>query len=180
MKRRFLNELNKVEREGVDKLVKWLERSDFFTAPASTRFHGSYEGGLLEHSLAVYDQLRRDPDAVKYPDDTLRICGLLHDICKTDFYEVSTRNTKDEHGKWIQVPFYTVNDKFPLGHGEKSIFILQKFIDLEEEEVMAIRWHMAGFEPKENYMSMGVAYSLYPLCTILSCADLKATYLLKK
>ena len=108
MKEKFLALCREnIHREGIDKLLAWLEKSDFFTAPASTRFHGAHEGGLVEHSLNVYEQLVNGN-----PTETTAIVSLLHDLCKTDYYTVSTRNVK-ENGVWVQKPYYTVDDKFP-------------------------------------------------------------------
>lgn len=180
-KERFKRLLMTTERAGIVKTIEWLEASDFFTAPASTRFHGSEKGGLVEHSLEVYKHLTEDPDALEYDLRSLTVVALLHDICKAYYYTETTRNVKDENGKWIQVPYYTVDDKMPYGHGEKSVMILMKLgVDLTEDEIMAIRWHMSGFEPKENYGTMSTAYGMYKLCTLLSCADMKATYLSNK
>ena len=124
---------SKVTREGADKLLAYLcsENCDFFTAPASTRFHGNYEGGLCEHSLNVYDclvdQLNRprvkEKYGISYSDESIAIAGLLHDLCKVNFYKVSSRNVKNEQGKWEAVPYYTIEDTLPYGHGEKSVYI---------------------------------------------------------
>lgn len=166
-----------IKRDGIGDLMDYLEKTDFYTAPASTRFHDSEEGGLVHHSIKVFKTLIDDKDTSKMLKESIAIVGLFHDLCKVGFYEVSTRNTKDEKGKWIQVPYYTVNDQMPYGHGEKSVMIVSEFLKLNIEEMMAIRWHMAGFEPKENYGSLGKAYEKYPLALLLHLADMKATYL---
>ena len=168
-----------IKRNGIKQLMDNLEKTDFYKAPASTKHHESYEGGLVEHSLNVFNQIMKENTLLdkKYDTETLAIVSLFHDVCKVGYYEVSMRNTKDESGKWIQVPFYTVNDKFPFGHGEKSVFMINQFLELTEDEVLAIRWHMNGFEPKENYQYMSKAYSEVPLAVILATADLKATYI---
>lgn len=170
-----------IKREGSDKLLQYLEtKSDFFTAPASTRFHECYEGGLCEHSVKVYYQLLNEMETEirngTVTMESVAIIALLHDLCKINFYTVEMRNKKED-GKWVQVPFYTVNDQMPYGHGEKSVMLAREFIKLSLEEMMAIRWHMGGYEPKENYQYSSTAYSEYPLALKAHIADLKATYL---
>lgn len=175
-----------ITRKGASNLLDWLEKSDFFTAPASTRFHGSYEGGLLEHSLNVYyclkDYLSRERVKsvynMNYTDENIAISALLHDICKTNFYTVSTRNKKED-GKWIEVPYYTIDDKMPYGHGEKSVFMIQFFMPLKMEEAFAIRFHM-GFSGSEDINLVGRAFEMYPLAYALHVADSEATYFLEK
>ena len=175
-----------ITREGSDKLLEFLEKSDFFTAPASTRFHGAYDGGLLRHSLNVYecltDYLARERVQQKYEikasAESIAIVALLHDICKVDFYTTSYRNTKNEQGVWIQVPYYTINDKLPYGHGEKSVYMISGFMRLYREEAMAIRWHM-GFSGTEDKNTIGRALEMYPLAFALSVADMEASYFLE-
>lgn len=179
-----------VHREGADNLLHWLESADFFTAPASTRYHSCHEGGLCEHSLNVFDRLRDfitaeygtknkpTPSYDKAPShETVVICGLLHDVCKANFYTVQMRNVKNEAGQWEKKPYYAVDEKFPYGHGEKSVFLIERFMTLTPEEAIAIRFHMGEFE-KER--STSVAYSKYPLAVMLHVADLEATYLDEK
>ena len=171
MKEEYINLLNGINREGMDKLIEFLENSDFFTAPASTRYHGAWEGGLLAHSMKVYEILKtktEDSDAVK-------IVALLHDICKTNFYKTDFRNVKN-NGVWEQVPYYTIEDTIPYGHGEKSVMMISEFIKLTPEEKYAIRWHMGFTEPKELYGTLGQAYKKYPLALLTFEADLEATY----
>lgn len=182
---RFESIVQSIKRDGIDKLLKYFRTSDFYTAPASTRFHSCHEGGLLEHSLNVYDCLKEKKEnpiwkdvLVNLSDESIAIISLFHDICKTHFYEVSSRNVKNElTGKWEKVPYYTVNDKMPIGHGEKSAFILQKFIQLTDEEFYAIRWHMGFTEPKENWNTFTAAVKKYPVCLAVHMADLESTYL---
>lgn len=175
----FIDILRKnVKRDGIEKLISMLEKTDFFTAPASTQYHDSVEGGLCHHSLNVYRHLLDDWGSITDTSlESITIVSLLHDLCKIGYYKVSTKNVKDESGKWTQVPFYMVDDKLPLGHGEKSIIMILQMMTLTTEEMMAIRWHMSGFEPKENYPSISKAYSEFPLAVYLHTADLKATYL---
>ena len=180
MKERFLDLLREIKRDGMDDLLNFLESSDFLRAPASTKFHGNYEGGLVEHSLKVYDILcnkvkNADID-IKVSEDTLKIVALLHDICKTNFYKIDYRNVKNEKGVWEKVPYYTIEDTIPYGHGEKSVMMLTEYIKLTPEEKYAIRWHMGFSEPKELYASLGQAMHKYPLILLLSEADMEATY----
>lgn len=181
MKEKFIQLLKTVNREGIDMLIEFLEeKTDFFKAPASTRFHGSVEGGLLEHSLKVYEILDRkikSQDEIKVNEDTIKIVALLHDICKINFYKVDYRNAKNERGEWEKVPYYTVDDTMPFGHGEKSVMMLMEFIKLTSEEKYSIRWHMGFTEPKELYQTIGIAYKKYPLALLTFEADLEATYI---
>ena len=181
---KFESLLMSTEREGMDKLIKYIRSTDFYTAPASTRYHSSYEGGLLQHSLNVYEMLESKSHTDTWKDilkdeSTIKIVSLLHDMCKANFYTVEMRNKKNEQGKWEQVPYYTVNDQVPYGHGEKSVMILMEFIKLTAEEKYAIRWHMGFSEPKENYSALGKAMEKYPIVCALNEADLEATYLLE-
>ena len=171
-----------VTRPGSEKLLDWLDtKTDFFTAPASTRFHGAYDGGLCAHSLNVYRVLRSsffEPDTDT--EETYAIVALLHDLCKANFYKKGTRNVKnDETGKWEKVPSYSVEDMFPYGHGEKSVFLIERFMKLKVEEAVAIRWHM-GFSGDEDKRLVGQALQQYPLAFALSVADMEATYFLEK
>ena len=180
MKERFLELLSGINREGMDELIKFLESSDFFKAPASTKFHGDFEGGLVEHSLKVYDILCKKMDnleiELKISEDTLKIVALLHDLCKTNFYKVDYRNVKNSSGVWEKVPYYTVEDTIPYGHGEKSVMMLTEYIKLTPEEKYTIRWHMGLGEPKELYNTLGQAMHKYPLILLLNEADMEATY----
>lgn len=170
----------KIQRRGADRLLEWLISSDFFTAPASTRFHAAYEGGLVEHSLNVY-RIMMKKHFVEGEDDpeSAAICTLLHDICKAGFYEVSFRNRKNDAGVWEKVPYYTISDRFPYGHGEKSVFLIERFMRLRNEEAVAIRWHMGGFDDaaKSGSFAIAHAYEQYPLAVKLHLSDLEATYL---
>ena len=195
---RFEETLLSTKREGMDRLVNFIRKSDFYTAPASTRYHNCHEGGLLEHSLNVYDCLTNkmligtwneylnslDPASIK-------ISALLHDVCKSYMYIVEYKNKKvysdtgkksDDNGRfdWVTVPGYTVDDKFPYGHGEKSVMMIEEFIKLTPVERYAIRWHMGFTEPKENYNALSAAMRKYPLILAMHEADLEATYMLEK
>lgn len=179
---------NNIRREGSEKLLEYLmsDKSDFFTAPASTRFHGSHEGGLLEHSLNVYhclvDYLAR-PRAkevykMEYSAESVALCALLHDICKMNFYKVDYRNAKNDRGEWEKVPYYTIDDRLPYGHGEKSVYIISGYMRLTREEAFAIRYHM-GFSGIEDKNNIGKTFEMFPLAFALSVADMEATYYLE-
>lgn len=171
-----------VERQGKDKLLEWLLKTDFFTAPASTRFHGACESGLVMHSLNVY-KLLKEKAHDSYSAETIAIVALCHDFCKINMYREGTRNVKNEvTGAWEKVKTYNVEDVFPYGHGEKSVFLVERFIRLSTEEAMAIRWHMGGFDDTAragNY-AISEAYKRYPLAVMAHVSDLEATYLLEK
>lgn len=173
MKEEFIELLKQTNREGMENLIEFLKnKTDFFEAPASTRFHGSFKGGLLEHSMKVYEILKQKAG----DSESVRIIALLHDICKTNFYKVDYRNAKNEQGVWEKVPYYTIEDTIPYGHGEKSAMMISEFIKLTPEERYAIRWHMGFTEPKELYTTIGQAYKKYPIALLTHEADLEATY----
>ena len=185
---KFLNIYNStIKRDGADKLLEFLEGSDYFVAPASTRFHGSYEGGLIEHSINVYeclvDYLSRprvkEVYGISFSDETIAIVSLLHDLCKVNCYKKGTRNVKDKNGVWQTVPTYEFDDTLPYGHGEKSVYIISGFMKLTREEAFAIRYHM-GFSGTEDQRNISSAFSQYPLSFALSTADMEATFLVEK
>ena len=180
-----------IHREGAEALLDYLmNKSDFFTAPASAKYHGSYAGGLCEHSLNVYhclsDYLSRervtDLYGLEYSPESIALVSLLHDVCKIGCYKPSTRNVKGEDGRWTQVPTFTFDDPLPYGHGEKSVYIVNGYVRLTREEAMAIRWHMGGFDDaaRGGCKAISEAYDAYPLAVKLHMADLAATYLLEK
>ena len=184
-KEEFLQIYNEyVKRQGSQEFLEWLLKTDFFTAPASTKYHGACEGGLLLHSLNVYKTLReRYFEEGKDSEESFAICALLHDLCKAQFYKVSTRNVKnDVTGQWEKVPYYTVEDAFPYGHGEKSVFLIERFMRLKTSEAMSIRWHMGGFDDsaRGGSFAISLAYEKYPLAVKLHLADLESTYLKEK
>lgn len=187
-KERFVNIYKEmIHREGSDKLLEYLlsEHCDFFTAPASTRFHGAHPQGLLEHSLNVYDCLcdylsrtrAKELYHMNYSDESIAIVALLHDICKVNCYKESTRNVK-VNGAWTQVPYYEFDDQLPYGHGEKSVYIITGFMRLSREEAFAIRYHM-GFSGNDEVRNVGQSFEQFPLSFALSCADMEATYYLE-
>lgn len=165
-----------IKREGVDKLLLSLEKSDFYTAPASTKYHDSEEGGLCKHSVAVFDYLVSEVSHL-YSMETIALVSLFHDVCKINYYTIEMRNKKDENGKWISVPFYSVDDTFPYGHGEKSVLMVNDKVKLNVEEMMAIRWHMGAYEGQQAWNTLSTAYTKYPLALYLHIADMKSTYL---
>ena len=177
-----------IHREGADALLDYLEnKSDFFTCPASTKFHGAYAGGLCDHSLNVYhclvDYLARERVTELYglevEAESVAIAALLHDLCKVGCYKAGTRNVKnDATGVWEKVPNFYFDDHMPYGHGEKSVYIISGFMKLTRQEAMAIRWHM-GFSGQEDARLVGQALEQYPLAFALSVADMEATYFLE-
>ena len=177
-----------IQRRGADRLLEWLDSdaSDFFTAPSSTRFHGAYEGGLVEHSLNVYECLKdylnrprtKELYGMDYTPETIAVTALLHDICKVGFYAVDYRNAKNEQGVWEKVPYYPVRDTLPYGHGEKSVYMIQSFMRLTRDEAFAIRYHM-GFSGNEDKNSVGRALEMFPLALAVNVADMEATYYLE-
>ena len=188
---RFEAELAKVQRPGMDKLLEYIQKSDFYKAPASTKYHLAVPSGLLQHSLNVLDALRgllswRSDGVWEYraagkvvdtiPDDSVIMMALLHDICKTHFYGTSTRNQKnDATGKWEKVPFYTVNDMMPLGHGPKSAMIIKQYTTLTSQELYAI-WHHMGMNGNyENDNAVGKSIEMYPAVLALQTADMMAS-----
>lgn len=173
-----------IHREGADKLLDWLLTTDFFTAPASTRYHCACPQGLVMHSINVFEVMKEkhfDPENDSM--ESFALCALLHDICKAQFYKIGTRNVKNEQtGQWEKVPFYQIEDAFPYGHGEKSVYLIERFVRLKPAEATAIRWHMGGFDDaaKGGNFSISQAYDKYPIAVKLHLADLEATYLREK
>ena len=185
-KERFIQLVkDNIKREGIDALLDWLEnRTDFYTAPASGRYHCACPEGLVMHSLNVYDVLmEKHFDPAEDNPESAAISALFHDLCKVQFYKVSTRNVKNEQtGAWEKVPYYAIEDMFPYGHGEKSVYLMERFVRLKPEEAMAIRWHMGGFDEsvKGGSFALSHAYEKYPLAVKLHLADLEASYLREK
>lgn len=206
MKEQFIDIYKaRIQRDGSDKLLEWLEKSDFFTAPASTRFHLSREGGLVEHSLHVYDRLRELvlnekqrsgllPELTDQEEETVAICALLHDLCKVDVYKKEPKNQKtydpakvaaaqrwqvkhDSMGDfiWETVMGYKFEDPIPYGHGEKSVYIISGFMRLTREEAFAIRFHMGP--DNGDWRNVGGAFELFPMAMLTHTADMMATYL---
>lgn len=189
--------LRSTNREGIEGLITFLRKSDFYTAPASTKYHSCHEGGLLEHSLNVYYCLKSKKDNgvfndvfAEVDDNNLIIAALLHDVCKSYYYGSEIKNKKvysetgtklDSNGRydWVSVLGYTVDDKVPYGHGEKSVMMVEEFIKLQPVERYGIRWHMGFTEPKESYNTLSCAIRKYPFILALHEADLESTYLIE-
>ena len=183
-KEKFIEIYNKyIKREGADKLLDYLISSDFFTAPASAKFHSSYEGGLCDHSINVYECLKSYLEAprtkqiieTEYSDESIAIVSLLHDLCKVGIYKKGFRNVKDEKGAWQRVDTFEYDDQLPYGHGEKSVYIISGFMRLTREEAFAIRYHM-GYSSTEDPRNVSKAFEMFPLAFALSTADSEATY----
>lgn len=177
-----------IERDGAEALLDYLERSDFFTAPASSRSHSAYEGGLCQHSINVYKRfvkLLENEYGQNWENviskESVAIIALLHDICKVNYYATELRNVKKD-GQWVQEPFYKIEDALPYGHGEKSVYMISGFMKLTREEAMAINWHMGGFDPRVKDFSLMLSnvYYKYPTAFIFHIADNMATYLDEK
>lgn len=167
-----------IHRAGAAELLEWLESTDFFTAPASTKYHGNYPGGLVEHSLNVYYELIGGGRVAGVPTaESYAIVALLHDICKADYYAESTKRQKNSDGVWETVPCYTVREKFPFGHGEKSAFLVQRYMALTDAEALAIRWHMGAYDDaaKGGSRVLSEAMEKTPLVYALHAADMRAT-----
>lgn len=174
----------KITREGADKLLEYLmsPSSDFFTAPASARNHSSFEGGLCEHSLNVYDRMVSYVNSehfkslgFEYSEESIAIVSLLHDLCKINIYKKGFRNVKDEKGTWQRVDTFEYDDQMPYGHGEKSVYMISPFMKLTREEAFAIRYHM-GYSSTEDPRNVSAAFEMFPLAFAVSVADSEATY----
>lgn len=168
--------LRSTNRNGINNLISYLENSDFFEAPASSKYHLAEEGGLAKHSLNVYYNLKKISSS-KIPSDSIIIAGLLHDLCKANYYKKSIKNMQNKEGKWVPTQTYIIDEDLVLGHGEKSVILIQKYLDLTTEEMLAIRWHMGGFTSKEEQKYVSKAFNQCELAILLHIADLKATYI---
>lgn len=186
-KQEFIRLYNEyIKRDGADQLLEWIKGTDFFTAPASSVYHLAEDGGLCQHSLNVFQRLNKilgDEYGSEYPDlfngmETIAIVSLLHDLCKADYYVKEMRNVKDDKGNWIQVPYYKVDERFHFGHGAKSVYIIQNFMQLDLDEASAIRYHMGGMEiPNVVEPNVTAVYNDYPLALYAHLADMQATYI---
>ncbi|MGB7569390.1 MAG: HD domain-containing protein [Chitinivibrionales bacterium] len=179
-RKEILSVLSASGRSGIEKLCGYLESSDFFTAPASTRFHLAYPGGLAEHSWNVYNIFKEKNTHYNLGlnDGSVALCGLLHDVCKIGVYKKGKKNVKEDN-KWIEKEVWQFEDPMPFGHGEKSVYIIQKYIELSEEEAMIIRWHMGFTEPREIWPTFRNAIDQYPVIIALHCADLEASSIIE-
>ena len=181
-------------RRGIENVLAELDKLGFYKAPASTRFHGCYPGGLLEHSLCVYDeavviseaQLKLKPEvADSLPMGSIAIAALLHDVCKAEVYKSQQKWKKGTSGQWESYDAYGVDyAAFPLGHGEKSVIQLLRWgLEMTDDEIMAIRWHMSGFDlafqSPESRANYGAATDKCPLLAVLRAADGLASHIMK-
>lgn len=191
VKSEILTHLKSIKRDGINELISYLCKTDFFNAPASTRFHGNYEGGLAEHSLNVYNLLceKNERFNLDISRESMIITGLLHDICKAGVYKKGCRNVKEgtkinylgkEVANWIEKEVWEFDDAFPLGHGEKSIIMLQHFIRLEKNEMLMIRWHMGPTDDFCDKRSMYKAFEVCPAALALHTSDFEASRFLEK
>lgn len=182
-KERFISLCKKVNRPGMDELMQWLEDNKFYMSPASTKYHGAYEGGLLDHSLNVYDELNRLLSAypeINASEESKIICSLFHDLCKVNMYAKEKRNRKNSQGQWEAYDAFTIDEKFCYGgHGSKSVFLIQHFIKLTPEEAVAINCHMSSWEDGASKV-VGNAFTQFPLAFLLHVADEAATFILEK
>lgn len=187
LKTEFTELLQGVNRDGINKLMQWLEnKTDFYTAPASSQFHGAFEGGLLLHSIAVYKYLKNFSKTItEITEETVIITGLLHDLCKVNYFTKQLKNVKIPGEKrWEEEMQYAIEDSLPMGHGEKSVYLAMKYIFLTDEEALAIRWHMGGYDDAARAFiggkSQSIAYKMYPLAAALNIADMYVTYILNQ
>lgn len=181
---KIIERLKSIKRDGIDELITYLlERTDYFIAPASTKFHSNFDGGLAYHSNNVVELLIQKNEQYKLglSLDTIYLTGYLHDLCKCNLYEKTMRLKKDEMtGKWIGYASYEINENVPLGHGEKSVILLQQFVKLTLEECLMIRWHMGAYIPKEEYRDYNKAIELYKTVLAFSNADAEASHFLEE
>lgn len=168
---------------GSAEFLRWLEDTDFFTAPASTKYHMSIPGGLVLHSVHVAEEAATICHRYGMHNlaDSAIMCGLVHDICKVGVYKPTTRRVRGEDGMWKTVPAYEYDDAMPLGHGEKSLFLAQRHgLKLSDEEAAAIRWHMGPYRDRDAVREMSEAFQRFPLAAILHNADMAATYIIER
>jgi len=184
LKETIIDRLKTIQRDGIDDLIKYLlERTDYFTAPASTKFHSNFEGGLALHSHNVVELMLQKNKQYKIglSDETIYLTGYLHDLCKCNMYEKTMRLKKDEvTGKWIGYASYEIDEKIPLGHGEKSVILLQQFVKLSLEECLMIRWHMGAYVPKDEYRDYNKAIEMYKSVLAFSNSDAEASHMLEE
>ena len=174
-----------IKREGSKELLDWLKKTDFFVAPASTKFHSAVAGGLCYHSLLVYERFKNNlqneykeklSDIIS--EESIAIIALLHDVCKVDCYKQDFRNVK-VNNEWVKQPCYSYSDPLPYGHGEKSVYMISGFMKLTREEALAINWHMGGFDSRVigGYYGLSNVFSNYPTSVLFHISDIQATYL---
>ena len=178
-KEKIINLLRSTNRPGMDNLIKWMESSDFFTAPASTKYHLHCKGGLAQHSINVYERLKAKVDSglVDLKPDTVIITSLLHDLCKANFYTIQKRNRKID-GTWQEIEEWGVDDKFPVGHGEKSCYLIQCCMRLTPEEYAMIRLHM-GREMIQGTDPFTQSATVFPGVVAIHTADMESAFIIE-
>lgn len=194
-KEEFIELLRSTNRDGVEDCIVDLQELGFFEAPASTKFHLNEEGGLVQHSLNLCHVALKVRESMIELDDSLRellpkdsviISTLLHDVCKADIYKKAIKRQKNAYGMWTDVSGYDVDySNFPVGHGEKSVIVLLRSgLDLTDDEIIAIRWHMQAwdlaFQSAEAKANLNTAKQIYPLLTLIQVADGLASNLLER
>ncbi len=194
-KQEFIELLNSTNRDGVECVVENLEELGFFEAPASTRFHLNEECGLVMHSLNVCHTALKIRETMigmneslreVFPEDSVIIAALLHDVCKADIYKRMIKRQKNKFGVWEDVEAYGVDyDNFPLGHGEKSVIVLLRSgLKMTDDEIMAIRWHMHAwdlpFQSADIKGNFNTAKNKCPLLTLIQASDGLASNLLER
>lgn len=172
-----------IKRDGIEDLLNWLSKADFFTAPASTKYHGAYRGGLCQHAIDVYQYAKKLAFLLPEPpsEESLAVTALFHDLCKVNFYKVEKRNQKI-NGEWQEVPVFVVEEKYHFGgHGSKSVFLVQQFMKLTAEEAAAINCHMGFSDGNPSAVrDVGNAYEQFKLAWLIHVADEAAAYLLER
>lgn len=182
VKDKIIDLLKSTGRKGIENVIKYMDEGDFFLAPASTKYHNNFDGGLAEHSLNVYELFKEKNERFNLglSEEAVIISPILHDFCKINFYNKQTCWRKNDSNRWESYEGYKVQDDFPIGHGEKSVIMLQNFIRLTREEIIMIRWHMGNTEPSEMQIHIGNAYNLIPAAAALHTADIEASYLMEE
>ena len=180
---------DKIKRDGADKMLEYIKTTDFFDAPASTRFHSNHAGGLVEHSVKVYRRFIKALECeygaewLQKPEnaESAAVIALLHDICKVNCYKTEMRNVKEGAG-WVQKPYFAYDDPLPYGHGEKSVYMICGYMRLTREEAMCINWHMGAFDARnsDGKFTVSNAFGLYPIAALFHTCDFLATYLDEK
>lgn len=181
----YKNYFQQIGRDGARKLLHYMEENGFFAAPASRGHHGAFQGGLAAHSVNVFRRLswlaehentKNGGNIPEYSVETLAICALLHDLCKMDAYRRKYRGEADGK-KWESGP-YEATGNFTIGHGEKSVIIILRFMELTEEEMLAIRWHMGAYDfyARGGGYDLNNAFRQSKLAVMLHLADMMATH----
>ena len=168
-----------IHRDGIADLMAWMSSTDFFTAPASTRYHGAHESGLVMHSLNVYSHLKRLCDFYECDasPESIAIVALFHDLCKIGTYKTELRWRKNDRNQWEQYETYTRKEDYKFGgHGSKSVYLVQYFMRLNPDEAAAINCHMGQWEATQ-YGNPSEVYESNKLAWLLHVADEAASYL---